>query len=72
MALEILKITKIDVCLLGTLIVNLAYQVRKSQFFELKRLDFGFMTEVKRTGRINPATPFHPRTEVTGFSGYSL
>jgi len=30
MASEILKITKIDVCLLGILIVSLAYQVRKS------------------------------------------
>ena len=31
MALEILKITKIDVCLVGILIVSLAYQVRKNQ-----------------------------------------
>ena len=31
MALGILKITKIDVCLLGILIVSLAYQVRKNQ-----------------------------------------
>ena len=30
MALGILKITKIDACLLGILIVSLAYQVRKS------------------------------------------
>jgi hypothetical protein len=42
------------------------------KFFELKRLDFRFRIEVNRIGRINPATPFHPRTEVTGFSGYSL
>ena len=33
MALEILKITKIDVCLLGILIVSLAYQVRKNPKF---------------------------------------
>jgi len=32
MALEILKITKIDVCLVGILIVSLAYQVRKNHF----------------------------------------
>ncbi len=30
MALEILKTTKIDVCLLGILIISLAYQVRKN------------------------------------------
>ena len=38
MALGILKTTKIDVCLLGILIVSLAYQVRKNQInkaFEL-------------------------------------
>ena len=31
MDLGILKTTKIDVCLLGILIVSLAYQVRKNQ-----------------------------------------
>jgi transposase len=41
MALEILKITKIDVCLLGTLIVSLAYQVRKNQIvFKLQLEEF--------------------------------
>ena len=33
MALGILKTTKIDVCLLGILIVSLAYQVRKNRKF---------------------------------------
>jgi hypothetical protein len=32
MVLGILKTTKIDVCLLGILIVSLAYQVRKNLF----------------------------------------
>ena len=40
MASEILKITKIDVCLLGILIVSLAYQVRKSQIFRVAQERF--------------------------------
>jgi len=34
MALGILKTTKLDVCLLGILIVSLAYQVRKNQLYK--------------------------------------
>ena len=40
MDLGILKTTKIDVCLLGILIVSLAYQVRKNQIMHELKEDF--------------------------------
>jgi hypothetical protein len=46
MALGILKTPKIDVCLLGLLIVSLAYQVRKNQNFFNKWKPQAFYVEV--------------------------